>query len=63
MFGVRISLDSLDKLDEDIVVEKRKKYLIELKEIEQDIWEIFYDLNKEKLGLINNFVVILEKLF
>lgn len=63
MFGVRISLDSLDKLDENTAAEKRKKYLLELKEIEQDIREISHDLNKEKSGLINNFVAILEKLF
>ncbi|WP_163398502.1 tetratricopeptide repeat-containing sensor histidine kinase [Flavobacterium fluviatile] len=63
MFGVRISLDSLDKLDEDTAADKRKKYLLELKEIEQDIREISHDLNKEKSGLINNFVAILEKLF
>jgi signal transduction histidine kinase len=63
MFGVRISLDSLDKLDEDTAAEKRKKYLLELKEIEQDIREISHDLNKEKSGLINNFIAILEKLF
>ncbi|MEP7094085.1 MAG: ATP-binding protein, partial [Flavobacterium sp.] len=63
MFGVRISLDSLDKLDEDTAAEKRKKYLLELKEIEQDIREISHDLNKEKSGLINNFVAILDKLF
>nr|WP_315240585.1 tetratricopeptide repeat protein [uncultured Flavobacterium sp.] len=63
MFGVRISLDSLDKLDEETAVDKRKKYLLELKEIEQDIREISHDLNKEKSGLINNFLAILEKLF
>lgn len=63
MFGVRISLDSLDKLDENTAADKRKKYLLELKEIEQDIREISHDLNKEKSGLINNFVAILEKLF
>lgn len=63
MFGVRISLDSLDKLDEESAADKRKKYLLELKEIEQDIREISHDLNKEKSGLINNFVAILEKLF
>ncbi|GGF20969.1 ATP-binding protein [Flavobacterium limi] len=63
MFGVRISLDSLDKLDEETATDKRRKYLLELKEIEQDIREISHDLNKEKSGLINNFVAILEKLF
>ncbi|MEN2401329.1 ATP-binding protein [Flavobacterium sp. MC2016-06] len=63
MFGVRISLDSLDKIDEVEVIAKRKKYLAELKNIEQDIREISHDLNREKSELINNFVAILNKLF
>jgi signal transduction histidine kinase len=62
MFGVRISLDSLDKLDEVTAAIKRKKYLSELKEIEQDIREISHDLNKEKSEVINNFVAIIDKL-
>ncbi|WP_149205986.1 tetratricopeptide repeat-containing sensor histidine kinase [Flavobacterium johnsoniae] len=63
MFGVRISLDSLDKIDEAEAAEKRRKYLAELKHIEEDIREISHDLNREKSELINNFVVILNKLF
>ncbi|OXA95013.1 tetratricopeptide repeat-containing sensor histidine kinase [Flavobacterium hercynium] len=63
MFGVRISLDSLDKIDEAEAAEKRKKYLTELKNIEEDIREISHDLSREKSELINNFVVILNKLF
>jgi len=63
MFGIRISLDSLDKLDEEEAVFKRKKYLTELKNVEQDIREISHDLNREKSELINNFVSILGKLF
>ncbi|MBE8727430.1 sensor histidine kinase [Flavobacterium sp. KB82] len=63
MFGIRISLDSLDKLDEEQAAAKRNKYLMELKNIEQDIREISHDLNREKSELINNFVVILNKLF
>jgi len=63
MFGIRISLDSLDKLDESEAISKRKKYLDELKNIEQDIREISHDLNREKSELINNFVSILGKLF
>lgn len=62
MFGVRISLDSLDKLDEATAAVKRKKYLSELKEIEQDIRDISHDLNKEKSEVINNFVAIIDKL-
>lgn len=63
MFGVRISLDSLDKIDEAEAALKRKKYLTELKNIEEDIREISHDLNREKSELINNFVLILNKLF
>ncbi|WP_343695956.1 ATP-binding protein [Flavobacterium sp.] len=63
MFGIRISLDSLDKMDEEQAAAKRKKYLAELKHIEEDIREISHDLNREKSELINNFVVILKKLF
>ncbi|TDO98381.1 tetratricopeptide repeat-containing sensor histidine kinase [Flavobacterium sp. 245] len=63
MFGVRISLDSLDKIDEAQAAAKRKKYLTELKHIEEDIREISHDLNREKSELINNFVAILMKLF
>ncbi|MFC4749714.1 ATP-binding protein [Flavobacterium branchiicola] len=63
MFGVRISLDSLDKVDEAQAASKRKKYLTELKHIEEDIREISHDLNREKSELINNFVAILKKLF
>ncbi|MNF75299.1 Signal transduction histidine-protein kinase/phosphatase DegS [compost metagenome] len=63
MFGVRISLDSLDKIDEVQAAEKRKKYLTELKHIEEDIREISHDLNREKSELINNFIAILNKLF
>lgn len=63
MFGVRISLDSLDKVDEMQAAPKRKKYLTELKHIEEDIREISHDLNREKSELINNFVAILNKLF
>lgn len=63
MFGVRISLDSLDKVDEAEAAPKRKKYLSELKNIEEDIREISHDLNREKSELINNFIAILKKLF
>lgn len=63
MFGIRISLDSLDKIDEAEAAHKRRKYLTELKNIEEDIREISHDLNKEKSELINNFVLILNKLF
>ncbi|TRX38149.1 sensor histidine kinase [Flavobacterium sp. ZT3R18] len=63
MFGVRINLDSLNKITDDSGVEKRLNYLIELKNIEQDIREISHNLNREKSELINNFVAIVTNLF
>jgi signal transduction histidine kinase len=63
MFGVRINLDSLNKIKDDTGVERRLNYLTELKNIEQDIREISHNLNREKSELINNFVAIVANLF
>ncbi|MDR6844825.1 ATP-binding protein [Flavobacterium granuli] len=63
MFGVRINLDSLNKIKDDSGIESRLNYLTELKNIEQDIREISHNLNREKSELINNFVAIVANLF
>jgi signal transduction histidine kinase len=63
MFGVRINLDSLNKIDNESAIDQRNSYLTELKNIEQDIREISHDLNREKSELINNFVAIVNDLF
>jgi signal transduction histidine kinase len=63
MFGVRINLDSLNKIKDDSGIEQRLNYLTELKNIEQDIREISHNLNREKSELINNFVAIIANLF
>lgn len=62
MFGVRINLDSLNKIHDENAIQQRNSYLTELKNIEQDIREISHDLNREKSELINNFVAIVDKL-
>lgn len=62
MFGVRMNLDSLNKIQDDIAISQRNSYLSELKNIEQDIREISHDLNREKSELINNFVAIVDNL-
>lgn len=62
MFGVRLNLDSLNKLNDEEAVNGRCSYLNELKNIEQDIREISHDLSKEKSSLINNFVAIIHNL-
>jgi signal transduction histidine kinase len=63
MFGVRMNLDSLNKIHDEIASHQRNSYLSELKNIEQDIREISHDLNREKSELINNFVAIVDNLF
>lgn len=63
MFGVRMNLDSLNKIYDESASHQRTSYLTELKNIEQDIREISHDLNREKSELINNFVAIVDNLF
>jgi len=63
MFGVRMNLDSLNKINDELGAFQRNSYLNELKSIEQDIREISHDLNREKSELINNFVAIVDNLF
>ena len=63
MFGVRMNLDSLNRFNDDLAINQRNEYIVELKNIEQDIREISHDLNREKSELINNFVAIVDNLF
>lgn len=63
MFGVRMNLDSLNYFNDELASQQRNSYLVELKNIEQDIREISHDLNREKSELINNFVAIVVNLF
>jgi signal transduction histidine kinase len=63
MFGVRMNLDSLNRIQDEMAINERTNYLAELKNIEQDIREISHDLNREKSELINNFVAIVDNLF
>jgi signal transduction histidine kinase len=63
MFGVRMNLDSLNKIHDESASIQRNSYITELKNIEQDIREISHDLNREKSELINNFVAIVDNLF
>ena len=62
IFGLRINLDTLNQFDDLNAVKKRNEYLLELRNIEQDLREISHDLNRENKELINNFVVILHNL-
>ncbi|TPD66110.1 tetratricopeptide repeat protein [Flavobacterium microcysteis] len=62
LFGARLNLDSLNKRQDDEAIVSRNNYLVELKNIEQDIREISHDLNREKYALNNNFIGIVNNL-
>lgn len=62
MFGLRLSLDSVNRKNDEEALLKRNQIIEELKTIEQDIREISHDLNREKQVLINNFVSIVNNL-
>lgn len=62
LFGTRLNLDTLNMSVSEGAIYQRKKYIDELKKIEQDIREISHDLNREKYVLINNFVAIVNNL-
>lgn len=62
LFGARLNLDSLNKRQDEAAIASRNNYLVELKNIEQDIREISHDLNREKHALNNNFLGIIHNL-
>jgi len=62
LFGARLNLDSLNKRQDEEAIASRNNYLVELKNIEQDIREISHDLNREKHALNNNFIEIINSL-
>ncbi|WP_306567038.1 tetratricopeptide repeat-containing sensor histidine kinase [Flavobacterium lindanitolerans] len=62
LFGARLNLDSLNKRQDEDAITSRNNYLVELKNIEQDIREISHDLNREKHALNNNFIGIVNNL-
>ncbi|MBC8643313.1 hypothetical protein H9W95_01875 [Flavobacterium lindanitolerans] len=62
LFGARLNLDSLNKRQDEEAIVSRNNYLVELKNIEQDIREISHDLNLEKHALNNNFIGIVNNL-
>lgn len=62
LFGARLNLDSLNKRQDEEAITSRNNYLVELKNIEQDIREISHDLNREKHALNNNFIGIVNNL-
>lgn len=62
MFGVRMNLDSANEIQDESGITLRNQFILELKNIEQDIREISHDLSREKSELINNFVAIVEDL-
>lgn len=62
LFGIRLSLNTLNQSDTDEARKQRLKCIEELQEIEQDVREVSHELNREKAALINNFLKIVTNL-
>ncbi|PWI31068.1 two-component sensor histidine kinase [Flavobacteriaceae bacterium LYZ1037] len=58
LFGIRLSLDSLNMSTKPEAIETREKYLEDLKEIEQDIRKVSHELNTDFVSGTNYISII-----
>ncbi|PWK18999.1 tetratricopeptide repeat-containing sensor histidine kinase [Xanthomarina spongicola] len=61
LFGIRLSLDSLNMSSKPEAIENREKYLGDLKEIEQDIRKVSHELNTDFVSG-SNYISIIKSL-
>lgn len=61
LFGIRLSLDSLNMSTQPEAIETREKYLEDLKEIEQDIRKVSHELNSDFVSG-SNYISIIKSL-
>jgi signal transduction histidine kinase len=61
LFGIRLSLDSLNMSTKPEAIETREKYLGDLKEIEQDIRKVSHELNTDFVSG-SNYISIIKTL-
>jgi signal transduction histidine kinase len=61
LFGIRLSLDSLNMNTQTEAIETREKYLNDLKEVEQDIRKVSHELNTDFVSG-SNYISIIKTL-
>ena len=61
LFGIRLSLDSLNMSSKPEAMETREKYLEDLKEIEEDIRKVSHELNSDFVSG-SNYISIIKSL-
>ncbi|MCX7550963.1 tetratricopeptide repeat-containing sensor histidine kinase [Xanthomarina sp. F2636L] len=61
LFGIRLSLDSLNMSSKPEAIETREKYLNDLKEIEEDIRKVSHELNTDFVSG-SNYISIIKAL-
>jgi signal transduction histidine kinase len=62
LFGTRMSLDSLNSKVDNDSIEKRKKYLSDLKEISQELRDLSHQFNSSLDTFQNNYIDLLEEI-
>jgi len=62
-FGIRLNLELLNKKKDPEAIEKREKYLLDLKILEKEIRDISHKLSEETAEFENSFFTILQELF
>jgi len=61
LFGIRLSLDSLNMSVQPKAIETREKYLVDLKEIESDLRQVSHELNTDFVSG-SNYISIIKTL-
>lgn len=62
LFGIRMNLDFLNTKNDNDIIDKRKSYILELQEVENNLRQISHQLSDEKKEIMNNFKIMLDKL-
>lgn len=61
LFGARMNLDFINNQQSDEIKKDKQKYINEIIEVERQIRQISHELNDDKIAIINNFQLLLDR--
>jgi signal transduction histidine kinase len=62
LFGARMNLDFLNSQESEEIKKDKAKYIQEIIQVEKQIRQISHELNDEKLHIINNYQLMIDRL-
>jgi signal transduction histidine kinase len=62
LFGARMNLDFLNSQETEEIKKDKAKYIQEIIQVEKQIRQISHELNDEKLHIINNYQLMIDRL-